>query len=74
MSAKCIVEDVLSNLHLFILSDGSNTDLYPGNLSYSSINLKIVDPSLILDLHWTVHHHFFFEVIIFLSLLKRVIL
>ena len=46
-----VVEDVLSNLNLCILNDGSNTYLHPGNGSYSSIDLT----SLLLDFHWTVH-------------------
>ena len=44
-----VVEDVLSNLNLCILNDGSNTYLHPGNGSYSSIDLTILDISLILD-------------------------
>ena len=40
-----IVEDVLSNLHLCLLNDGSHTYLHPGNGSFSSIDLTIVDPS-----------------------------
>ena len=50
-----IVEDALSNLNLCILNDGSNTYLHPGNGSYSFIDLTIIDPSLLLDLHWSVH-------------------
>ena len=50
-----IVEDALSNLNLYILNDGSNTYLHPGNGSYSFIDLTIIDPSLLLDLHWSVH-------------------
>ena len=34
------------------------THLHPGNGSYSSIDLTIVDPSLLLDLHWSVHDDF----------------
>ena len=50
-----IVGDILSNLNLCILNDGSNTYVHPGNCTYSSIDLTLVDPSLPLDLHWTVH-------------------
>ena len=64
-----VVKDVLSNLNLCILNDGSNTYLQTGNGSFSSIDLTIVDPSLLLDLHRTR-----VEVIIFLSLLKGMIL
>ena len=52
--AKLSKMHVLSNLNLCILNDGSNTYLHPGNGSYSSIDLTIVDP-LLLDFHWTVH-------------------
>ena len=52
-----VVEDVLSNLNLCILNDGSNTYLHPGNGSSSSIDLTIVDPSLLLDIHRTVHDY-----------------
>ena len=68
-----IVKDVLSNLNLCILNDGLNTYLHPGNGSYSSIDLTIVDPSFLLDLHWSVHDDFV-VVIISLSLLKGMIL
>ena len=49
---------VLSNINLCILNDGSNTYLNPGNGSYSPIDLTMVDPSLLLDLHWSVHDDF----------------
>ena len=68
-----IVEDVLSNINLCILNDGSNTYLQPGKRSYSSIDLTIVDPSSLLDfidLYMTI----FEVVIISLSLLKGMIL
>jgi hypothetical protein len=45
------LEDSISNHNLCILNDGSKTYLHPGNGSYSSI----VDPSLLLDLNWSVH-------------------
>ena len=48
---------VLFNLNLCILNDGTNTYLHPGSGSYSSVDLPIVDPSLLLDLHWTIHVH-----------------
>ena len=50
-----VVENVLFNLNLCNLNDGSNTYLHPDNSSYSSIDLTIVVPSLLLGLHWTVH-------------------
>ena len=64
-----IVKDILSKFNLCILNDGSNTYLQTGNGSFSSIDLTIVDPSLLLDLHRTC-----VEVIIFLLLLKGMIL
>ena len=33
----------------------SNTYLHSSNGSYYSIDLTIVDPSLLIDLHWSVH-------------------
>ena len=47
-----------TNLNLCILNDGSNTYLHPGNGSYSSIDITIVDASLLLDLLWSVHDDF----------------
>jgi hypothetical protein len=49
------LEDAISCHNLCILNDGSKTYLHPGNGSYSSIDVSIVDPSLLLDLNWTVH-------------------
>ena len=49
------VEDALSNHTLCNLNYGSNTYLHSSNGSYSSIDLTIVDPSLLIDLHWSVH-------------------
>ena len=46
---------VLSNLNLCVLNAGSNIYLHPGNGFYFSIDLTIVDSSLLVDLHWTVH-------------------
>ena len=49
------VEDVISHFNLCMLNDGSNTYLNPGNGSYSSIDLSLVDPLLLIDLNWSVH-------------------
>ena len=49
------VEDVILHLNLCILNNGSNIYLHPGNGSYSSIDLTIVDPSLLINLNWSVH-------------------
>ena len=46
-----VVEDLLSNLNFCILNDGSNTYLHPGNGSYSSTDLTLVDLSLLLDFY-----------------------
>ena len=46
-----IVKDILSNLNLCILNNRLNLYLHPGNGSHSCIDLTIVDPSLLLDLH-----------------------
>ncbi|VDI29762.1 Hypothetical predicted protein [Mytilus galloprovincialis] len=50
-----IVEDFVSQEGLCIFNDGSNTYLHPGNGSYSSIDITIGDPSLLLDYSWRVH-------------------
>ena len=49
------VEDALSNHTLSTLTDGSNTYLHSSNGSYSSIDLTIVYPSLLIYLHWSIH-------------------
>ena len=60
-----VVEDVLSYLNLCI-----QYDIYIREMVFTTI----VDPSLLLDLHWTVQERICVEVIIFLSLLKGVTL
>ncbi|VDI46862.1 Hypothetical predicted protein [Mytilus galloprovincialis] len=50
-----IIEDFVSQEGLCIFNDGSNTYLHPGNGSYSSIDIPICDPSLLLDYSWRVH-------------------
>ncbi|VDI34884.1 Hypothetical predicted protein [Mytilus galloprovincialis] len=50
-----IIEDFVSQEGLCIFNDGSNTYLDPGNGSYSSIDITICDPSLLLDYAWRVH-------------------
>ncbi|VDI63713.1 Hypothetical predicted protein [Mytilus galloprovincialis] len=50
-----IIEDFVSQEGLCIFNDGSNTYLHPGNGSYSSIDITICDPSLLLDYSWRVH-------------------
>ena len=49
------IEDVTSHVNFCILNDGSNTYLHPGHGFYSSIDLTIVDPSLLIDFNWFVH-------------------
>ena len=63
------VEDVLFNRNLCILNDCSYIYLHPGNGSYSSIDLTIVDP-IYIGLYMTIC----VEAIISLLLLKGVIL
>ncbi|VDI34873.1 Hypothetical predicted protein [Mytilus galloprovincialis] len=50
-----IIEDFVSQEGLCIFNDGSYTYLHPGNGSYSSIDITICDPSLLLDYSWRVH-------------------
>ena len=52
---KKIEEDFLAQENLCFLNDGSDTYLHPGYGSYSSIDLSICDPSLLLDYSWQVH-------------------
>ena len=40
---------------LCVFNDGSDTYLHPGNGTYSSIDLSIGEPSLLLDFSWHVH-------------------
>ena len=49
------IEDFLSKESLCIFNDGSSTFLHSGNGTYSSIDLSICDPSLLLDFSWQVH-------------------
>ncbi|VDI77887.1 Hypothetical predicted protein [Mytilus galloprovincialis] len=50
-----IIEDFVSQEGLRIFNDGSYTYLHSGNGSYSSIDIPICDPSLLLDYLWRVH-------------------
>ena len=49
-----IVEDFLSENNLCLLNDKSHTYLHPGHGTYSSIDLTISSPSIVLDLAWEV--------------------
>ena len=49
------IEDFLAQENLCFLNDGSDTYLHQGYGSYSSIDLSIYDPSLLLDYSWQVH-------------------
>ena len=50
------VEDLLNKEGLCIFNDGSSTYLHPGYGTFSSIDLSICDPSILLDYSWSVHH------------------
>jgi len=50
-----LVEDLLLKQNLSLLNDGSHTYLHPATGSCSAIDLSISDPSLYLDLTWSVH-------------------
>ena len=49
-----LFEEVFNDLNLCILNDGSPTYCHPASGSKSMLDLSVVDPSLILDLTWTV--------------------
>ena len=49
----------LSQEGLSIFNDGTDTYLHPGNGCYWAIDLTVTDPSLLLDLSWTVHDDLF---------------
>ena len=49
-----IIEELLDDLDLCVLNDGSPTYLSPGGTS-SPLDLAICDPSIFLDLEWKVH-------------------
>ena len=50
-----IIEDVINSANLSILNSGSPTYCSPANGTLSHIDLSICDPSLFLDLEWSVH-------------------
>ena len=50
-----ICEDLINNQTLCILNNKTPTYLHPATGSRTSIDLSICDPSLMLDLSWTVH-------------------
>jgi len=50
-----IIEDFTNNTNLCILNTKCSTYLHPAIGSRTSIDLSICDPSLMLDLLWTVH-------------------
>ena len=49
------LEDFVNQNDLCILNYGSSTYLHPGNGSYSSIDISLIDASLTCDLTWNVH-------------------
>ncbi|GFU91720.1 putative tick transposon [Trichonephila clavipes] len=49
-----VVEKLLTELDLTLLSDGSNTYFHSPTQSFSAIDLSICSPSLLLDLTWSV--------------------
>jgi len=48
-----VIEDFLLQSNLSILNNGSSTYLHPGTGSTSAIDLSICQPSLFLDLSWS---------------------
>ena len=50
------LDDSLSQEGLCIFNDGTDTYLHPGNGSNSAIDRTVIDPSLLLDVSWTVYY------------------
>ena len=50
-----LLEDVFSDLDLSVLNDGSPTHYSSASGTFSCIDLSVCDPSLVLDLEWSVH-------------------
>jgi len=50
-----VIEDFLLQSNLSILNNGSSTYLHPGTGSTSAKDISICQPSLFLDLSWSVH-------------------
>ena len=49
------IEDFVSNNSLCLLNTKAITYIHPGTGSQTAIDLSICDPSLLMDLSWTVH-------------------
>ena len=49
-----LFEEVFNDLNLRILNDGSPTYCHPASGSKSMLDLSVADPSLFLDLTWTI--------------------
>ena len=50
-----LIEDFILKQNLSILNTDSSTYFHPGSGSLSAIDLSLCDPSLFLDLSWSVH-------------------
>jgi len=50
-----IIEDFLNHSNLSLLNNKSSTYLHPATGKYSSLDLTMCDPALLLDFHWSVH-------------------
>ena len=51
-----LFEEIFNDLNLCILNDGSSTYFHPASGSKSMLDLSVADPSLFLELTWTVVH------------------
>ena len=49
-----LFEEVFNDLNLCILNDGSSTYCHPASGTKSMLDLSMADPSLILELTWTI--------------------
>ena len=50
-----MLEDLFSEMDLYILNDGSSTYIHPANGSTSALDLSICGPTLFLDYEWNIH-------------------
>ena len=50
-----MLEDLFSEMDLYILNDGSSTYIHPATGSISALDLSICGPSLVLDYEWNIH-------------------
>ena len=52
-----MLEDLFSEMDLYILNDSSSTYIHPATGSTSALDLSICGPSLVLDYEWNIHEN-----------------